>query len=664
MAIDKVTLQILANHYRAASESMAYTLFRTAYSVFVKETQDFTTLLVTPDGKTFTYSLDIGATWYCGLDMGNLIRAIKDYEEGDICITNDPYHGFVCTHTPDINLWMPIFYEGKLLCFASGFVHHTDVGGTVPASLSRELKEVFQEGIRIPPMKLFKAGTLNEEVLQILLNNVRVPDQNWGDMKAHIAGLKTGERKIKEMAEKFGVETFQKGIEDLLDYSEQQTRSIIREIPDGEYFFSDYIDDDAVSSAPCRLALTMKVQGDEMVLDFTGSDPQLASSFNIPTGGFEHHTLVLVALYLAFRTLDPNLNLNAGVTRPLHCILPEGTVVNPQFPAAVGMRTLTCIRLQDVIAGCLAQAIPEKMPACHSGSCSLMAVSTTDRKTGRRLVATIEPMMGGGGACGVHDGPNGAGGNLSFLENTPVEINEAEIPIEILRYELVPDSGGAGKYRGGLSVILDFQVFSPEDSITARNRDRVKFQAWGVLGGKAGKPSRFMLNPRKENEIDLGNTDFALLAPMDVVSIVSSGGGGWGNPLERPVEAVLLDVRRGFVTRDGARNEYGVVINGDDVDIRATEHLKEEMSAKICLSHFDFGAFREEYENVWSNEMYKVLTHILQTVPVKWKSFVKSKLWKAVEDERSFGPVDPNLLYQKFKDLNESYHLPSIVIAG
>lgn len=461
MAIDKVTLQILANHCRAAAESMAYTLFRTAYSVFVKETQDFTTLLVTPSGKTFAYSLDIGATWYAGVDMGNLIAGIPKYEEGDIGITNDPYAGFVVTHTPDINLWMPIFYEGKLICFAAGFIHHTDVGGTVPASLSRNLKEIFQEGIRIPPMKLFKANRLNEEVLRILLNNVRVPDQSWGDMKAHIAALKTGERKVQEMVRKFGLETFQEGIEDLLDYAEEQTRSIIREIPDGNYHFSDYIDEDAVSGAPCRLALTMKVHGDEMSLDFTGSDPQLASSFNIPTGGFERHTLILVALYLAFRTLDPNLTLNAGVTRPIRCYLPEGTIVNPQFPAAVGMRTLTCVRLQDVIAGCLFQAIPEKMPACHSGSCSLMAVSTADRMTGQRIVATIEPMLGGGGGCPSHDGPNGAGGNLSFLVNTPVEINEAEVPIQILRYELVPDSGGAGKFRGGGSPqSWNFRFFS------------------------------------------------------------------------------------------------------------------------------------------------------------------------------------------------------------
>ena len=212
MSIDKVTLGILANHCRAAAESMAYTLYRTAHSTFVKETEDFTTGLATPKGDTFAAPLDLGATWFVGLDYANVIHAIDGYEEGDVCLTNDPYSGFVCTHPPDLHLWKPIFHEGELVCFAVGHIHNTDVGGAVPASLSRTLTEVHQEGLRIPPMKLYERGQLNQQLLDILWTNVRVPEQNWGDLKAQVAAMASGERKVHEMIAKFGIEVFRTGI--------------------------------------------------------------------------------------------------------------------------------------------------------------------------------------------------------------------------------------------------------------------------------------------------------------------------------------------------------------------------------------------------------------------------------------------------------------------
>ncbi|MBM3573844.1 MAG: hydantoinase B/oxoprolinase family protein, partial [Alphaproteobacteria bacterium] len=245
MAIDKVTLQILANHCAAATESMAYTLFRTAYSTFVKETEDFTTGLLNPEGLTFASPMDLGATWFVGLDYGDAIKMIPEYRDGDLCLTNDPYSGYACTHSPDMHLWKPIFWQGELVCFSAGHIHNTDVGGAVPASLSRTLTEVHQEGIRIPPTRLYDRGKLNDELLRVLMTNVRVPEQNWGDLKAQIAAMTTGERKVHEMIGRFGIDIFRQGIKDLLDYSEQQARNLIRSIPDGEYFFCDYMDEDA-----------------------------------------------------------------------------------------------------------------------------------------------------------------------------------------------------------------------------------------------------------------------------------------------------------------------------------------------------------------------------------------------------------------------------------
>jgi N-methylhydantoinase B len=662
MAIDKVTLQIFANHCRAATESMAYTLYRTAHSTFVKETQDFTTGLATPEGKTFAAPMDLGATWFVGLDYGKVIDLISDYEEGDVCLTNDPYSGFVCTHAVDIHLWKPIFYGGDLVCFSVGHIHNTDIGGAVPASCSRTLTEIYQEGIRIPPLKLFKRGELNEELLKILLTNVRQPEQNWGDLKALIAALNTGERKVHEIISKFGIDEFNEGIHSLLDYTEIQTRAIINSIPDGDYFFSDYIDEDSVSGPPCRLAITMKVRGDRIDLDFTGSDPQLTSSLNIPTGGFKRHTLLLVAIFHAFYTLDPNLLLNTGITQPFDCVLPEGTVVNPQFPAAVGMRSMTAGRLQDVILGCLSQAIPEKMPSASSGTGSMVNVSTINQRTGKHIMASIEPMIGGAGGLPFADGPNGSGGNLSFLANTPIEINEAEVPIKILRYELVPDSGGAGKFRGGLGCSLSFQVFSPNTVITARNRDRSLFRAWGVLGGKAGSLTKFLLNPGTSNERNLGNTDIISLEPEDIIEIISSGGGGWGNPLERDVNSVLADVLPGFVSKTAAKSEYGVVINDDQVDPEASKMLRTKLRSLENISHFDFGREREKYERTWTKELYEALTIVLASIPVNWRFLVKHKIWHTIEDLSSRRNVDVSDIYKAFEDLKKRFPLSTAIL--
>ena len=458
MSIDKVALQVFANHCRAATEHMAYTLYRTAQSTFVKETEDFTIGLLTPQGKTFAIPLDLGATWFPGLDYGEAIKLVMGaYQDGDIAFTNDPYSGFVSTHTPDLHMWKPVFHEGELVAFACGHIHNTDIGGAVPASLSRTLVEIHQEGIRFTPAKLYKAGVLNEELLQVMMTNVRQPDQNWGDLKAFVGALNTGARKVSDIIAKFGVEIFREGAEDLMDYAEHQARDILNFVPDGEYFFSDFIDEDSDTARnPCRLALNLKIKGDSAVLDFTGSDPQLTSSINVPTGGFAHHTLMLVGVYYVLYTLNPNLLLNCGLTRPFTCILPKGTIVNPEFPAAVGMRSLTCGRIRSLIFGAFSLAVPDRMPAAPAGSSSIVNVMTTENQTGKRIIAAINPVVGGAGGMPHRDGPDGSGADAAYLKNTPIELVESEVPIEILRYGLAPDSGGAGRYRGGLGTWLEF----------------------------------------------------------------------------------------------------------------------------------------------------------------------------------------------------------------
>ena len=650
MAIDKITLQILSNHCTAAAESMARTLVRTAHSTFVKESEDFTCGLVSPDGQTFASPFDMGATWFVGLNYRRALELIEEYQEGDIIICNDPYSGFVCTHSPDMHVWKPVFHDGELMCFVAGHVHNTDIGGAVPASLSRQLTEVHQEGIRIPPTKLVRAGVLNQELLNIILTNVRMPDQNWGDMKAQIASVNIGELKVKEIIKRFGKDTFRDGIGDLLDLADVQARQVIRTIPNGEYFFADYMDEDSPNGYPARLALTLTVKDDEMVFDYTGSDPQVASSIHIPTGGDERHVLMMVGAVYVLYTLDSTILRNSGLLRSSRCILPKGSLVNPEFPAAVGMRSLGVGRLMSTIFGAFAQARPDILQAGPGHGGPLLNVRTTDNKTGRNVMANISPITSGAGASAAGDGSEGCGASQGFFKNTPVEINEADVPIKILEYGLAKDSGGPGKHRGGLSTTMKFQVFAPNTVLTARNRDRVRFTPWGIAGGSAGKSSLFLQNPDTGQEINLGNTDVVNAKPGDVIRVTAAGGGGWGPAHERSVEAVLTDVRGGFISEQGAAQDYGVVISHGEIDVPATLTRRQEMVAQASNEFFGHSPGRIAYEKVWTRPLYEKLTDLLWQVPVNWRYLMKHRLMAAV-DELEDQDVTDNDLQKAFDSL-------------
>ena len=632
MAIDRVTLEILENHSRAAAESMGYTLFRTAHSAFVKETQDFSTGLMTPAGECFATPNDIGAVWFTTHHYGGAIDAIDDYAEGDICLTNDPYSGYVATHTPDIHLWKPVFHEGEIACFVGNHIHHTDVGGAVPASLSRKSTDVHQEGIRIRPAKLISGGEVNQQLRDILLANVRAPDQNWGDLKAQIAAVNTGERKVHEMIAKFGFPTFRDGIEEVLDYAEAQAREVVRSLPDGEYYFADYIDEDSVDGNPCRLALNLIIDGDSVVFDLSGCDPQPDSALNMPTGNNPRHALLMAGLVWVLYSLDPTILMNAGTARLCRADVPEGSVLNPLYPAAVGMRTLSVVRLIGVVIGAFAQAAPDRLPASPSSGGPVMNINTFDTVSGRRVVASIDPMAGGAGGNPVEDGTDGSGAHLGALRNTPVEVNETEVPFHIVRYGMVRDSGGAGRYRGGLGAELEFEAWSPNTTITARNLDRTRFCAWGVQHGHTGAPGSFLLNPGTNHEFNYGNTDVVTVGPGDVVRIVSDGGGGWGSPLDRPADDVLMDVRRGFVSIEGAARDYGVVIEAGAVDLEATAAKRIALVAEQPTGFYDYGAEREAFEAVWTRANYAVLTEIFSALPIHWRFFVKRRIFALVDD--------------------------------
>ncbi|MBL3569858.1 hydantoin utilization protein B [Rhodovulum sp. BSW8] len=626
---DRMTLQVLANHARAAAENMAHTLHRTAHSAFVKETQDFTVMLMDRAGQTFAVPMELGATWYPGLTYGRAIDMVDDYRPGDVAFTNDPYSGHVATHAPDTHLWKPIFADGEIVAWSGGHIHNTDMGGAVPASLSRALTEIHQEGLRFPPMKLVNEGVFDAQILRIMSTNVRKPDLNIGDIRALVGALNTGERKVHAMIAKFGKAAFLDGVAGLLDHAEAQARAVLAAMPDGTWEFADYADEDSEKANPCRLKLRLTIRGDEAILDFTGSDPQLASSLNVPSGGDPRHTMLLVGVYYVLYTLNPQILLNTGLTRPFTCIAPEGTVLNPVAPAAVGMRSLTCARLRSVIFGAFSQAVPDRLPAAPAGNNCIVNVMTTDDRSRRTVIAAVNPVVGGGGGMPHRDGTNGSGADAAYLKNTPIEITETETPVEFVKYGLARDSGGPGRWRGGLATEMAFRVFAPDTRITARNRDRSFFRPWGVLGGRAAGLSDMVVNPGTPDERRLGNVDTAVLQPGDVLEIRSAGGGGRGDPMAREPWRVAEDVARGYVSAKAAERDYGVVLRDGTVDGPATAALRAR--ATPAPGHFHFGPERDGYEAQWTPAAYDALTAILSALPIHWRFFAKTEIFARME---------------------------------
>lgn len=631
MRTDPITLQILKNYSRATAESMATTLYRVAHSTFVKETEDFTIQLLDQFGKTVAAPVDLGATWYPGHDYEAGIGLLgEDYEPGDIVITNDPYSGYLATHSPDVVMWKPVFHEGRIISFCGGHIHNVDVGGAVPASLSRALTDVHQEGIRTPPVKLYRRGELDRSLLRLLLTNVRIPEQNWGDLQAQVAAMNTGERRTLDLVRRFGAQTIIDGFADILDYAEAQARSVLRSVPDGEYTFVEYSDEDGPDGDPLRLKLTLRIIGDGAELDFTGTDPQTFSSLNVPTGGHPRHSLLLVGVYYVLSALQPGILLNFGTTRAFTCNVPEGSVLNPQFPAAVGMRSLTCGRLRSLIFGAFATAVPDRMPSAPAGATSIINMAAEDRRTGRRTITAIAPIVGGGGGMPHRDGTDGSGADAAYLKNSPIEITETEAPVHIERYGLMTDTGGPGQHRGGMAQILEFRATSPDAFVTARNRDRSKFQPWAILGGMPGPTGSFTLNPGKPHAVDLGNTDTLRLAPGDLLRIVSPGGAGRGDPFQRDPEKVLRDVKAGRVSIEKARQDYGVVIEDGKIVDDSTSAMR---NARPERSGFDPGRMRHDHENRWTEDAYQTLHALLQTLPVSWRAPLKRRLFAAVRGD-------------------------------
>jgi N-methylhydantoinase B len=615
MITDKIGLEIMSNRFQAIVDEMAQALFRTAYTVFIKETQDYGAALVSTKGEVFAASRRYGVLMMIGKPMDDAIKAIgDDVREGDIFISNDPEAtGGMATHLNDVYLWAPIFHDGKLVCYAWSFVHMTDVGGRVSGSIAPSSYELAQEGVRVPPQKLFREGILDETFLKMFLANTRTGEQNWGDMKACIAALNTAQRRLAEIIRRFGSANVSQSIDNVLNYAEAQARRVISTVPEGTYRFADFIEADMVGLGLLRVNLALTVKGGEFLMDFTGTAPEVRAALNLPSFSKNGHWMLVTGLVNWLCTREPTIAYNAGLVRPFKITIPKGTIINPGKGAAYGARYSTSHKVCDVIIGALAQAVPDQLPATDSGQGGILMVATSDPVTSETKVSVVQPVVGGSGGRPMADGVDGTMVILNFLKNVPTELLEREMPEILIRhYGLREDSGGAGKYRGGTGTIIEFEIHAPYSTVTARNLERYIFPPAGRQGGEPGTTGYTLLNPGTADEKNIGKIDILQVGVGDIVHMGTQGGGGYGDPLERSPNQVLSDVLDGYVSRKTALLSYGVAIDADGkIDLPATVQKRDAIrSARNGepLKAINFGPIREAYEKQWPASLHDAIS--------------------------------------------------------
>ncbi len=569
---DSITMQVIRYAMEQVADEMGRTLVRTGRSTVIKEIEDITCAVFDRHGNTIAQAHH-APMLLTGFELG--MRALvkkyrpEDLDEGDIIMFNDPYAGG--QHVMDLVTFAPVHYEGRLAGFVGSIAHHSDLGGAAPGGTAGGLTEIYLEGLRFPMVKLYKKGNEDPELFGILENNIRVPDKTLGDIRAQASADFVGVQRTQDIYDKYGAEVVQKCEEMLLDYSESRIRAGLRKIPDGTYTGVDYIDDDGQSDEPIKLQVNIHKKGDEVVVDFEGTAKQVKGNINCPIA-----TVHAAVYYALIAVIDPHVPPNSGCYRPFTVEAEAGLIVNPRMPAAVGARTNTSQKIAEAMMLALSKAVPDRVQAgCH-GQITNCGFSGYHPVTGKRFVY-IDIQGGGAGARPTKDGRDGQDSHLARFKNTPIEAVELEYPVRILRYEFIPDSGGAGEYRGGLTVRRDIEVLTDNVSL-ARYGDRQRFGPFGLFGGKEGSKGKFILNPDSPGQRRLKSKGLDVLNEGDVVSLRLPGAGGYGDPLERDLNLLLQDVRDGKVSLRSAREDYEVVIDPKtlQIDEEATKRLRGE----------------------------------------------------------------------------------------
>lgn len=542
-ALDQLRLEILSSALTALTEEIEITLLRSAYSQVVKEAQDASCAIFTAQGRIVAQPVVIPG--HLGSMKYMLAACLGDFPAdalvpGDVLITNDPYQGG--SHLPDIALYRPIFDAGSLIAFAGCIIHYTDVGGMVPGSNPQRATELYQEGLVLPPMKLHEAGKPNETLRKLIRANVRNPDMFFGDLNAQESALATGERRVRQIVERFGGENVRQAMDTLIAVTEQKARTEIAAMRRGSYTFEDFMDHDGIDLAkPVGIRVRLDVLPDRLRFDFTGTDPQVKGPLNAPLS--KAWTTVF---YCVMCALSDDIAFNDGLTGLIEIHVPEGTVLNPRHPAAVNARSVTVNRVADVVLGALAQVVPDRIGAQSCGVPTGVSFGGIDPRTGRSFVF-YESYCGGMGATRHGDGADAVSTGTSNAMNIPVEAIEIDYPIRINRYELAPDTGGAGRFRGGLGLVREYEMLAESSSINVRG-DRARFAPRGVDGGGDGAKSRYLLfETAAPNGRELPSKYSSQILTGDRLRVTTPGGGGCGDPAEREAEALDRDVRDGKV---------------------------------------------------------------------------------------------------------------------
>jgi N-methylhydantoinase B len=570
---DPIAFELFKNAIFSIADEMALTVVRTTYSGVLKDNMDFSTALADADGKLVAQGLTLpGHLGSIPTALESIMRQFGDnMGPGDIFIMNDPFDGGM--HLPDIFVIKPLFVDGIRVAFAATVCHHTDVGGRVPGSNASDSTEVYAEGLRIAPMKMYEAGRRNDTLFTFIEKNVRVPVKVFGDLRAQLAACHIAERQFLELVEGHGADIVRLYMQEVIDYAERLTRAAVAKLPDGVYHFEDWIDDDGIDvGKPIRLFVTLTKTGDSLSADWTGSSPQVKGAIN--------NTLsyTKAATYCAIRSvLPPGIPNNEGVFRAIEVIAPPGTIANVVLPGATAARGLTGFRMVDCCFGALAMMVPDQVFAASDGGNTGISIGGYDAD--RKPFIYVDFTCGTWGGRPFADGLDGNSNMFANMASTSVEITEAEQPIQILAYEFMADRAGAGKYRGGTPYRRDYRFLEAEAILQVRS-DRRTIRPYGLYGGHPGKPSSNYLNPDDENQ-PLESKLTMTIRRGEVFRHELAGAGGWGDPLEREPQAVLKDVRNELISLAAAADDYGVVIDTHTwtIDEAATERCRAGLRA-------------------------------------------------------------------------------------
>ncbi len=568
--LDPIRLEVVRGALAAIGDEMALGLQRAAYSTNIKTRLDFSCAIfdrsVRLIAQSFTQPVHLGSLAYF------VPRIVGEYgverlRPGDGLLSNDGHGGGI--HLNDVCLVSPVFHGERLIAFVAAMAHHVDVGGGTPGSIGL-FQEIFQEGVIIPPTLFVKDGQVDENVFRLILKNVRSPRETGGDVRAQVAGVNIGMRRLREMIERYSLPGFFQAVEQLLDYTERRVRADLARIPRGVYQAEGYLDDDGFTDEPITVVVKITVQDGRVIYDLTGSDPQRPCPVNTT------FAMTFSSCAYSLRALmDPDLPMNDGFYRVLEVIAPPGTIVHSRPPAAIGAGSETGQRVCETAFLALYQAVPERVTAGSKGAMCNTGFGALSPRTGDYFVF-YEAQAGGYGARATRDGIDAIQPHMQNTENAPIEESEANYPVRFMRYELIPDSEGAGRFRGGLGLRRDY---CPEGAVVfSVLSERAKFPPWGLAGGGPARPARYIRNP--DGEARAYPSKFSVqLQAGEVMSIQMAGGGGYGPPWEREPWRVLEDVLAEKVSVQRAREAYGVVIDPKSgrVDEEATAAARQRM---------------------------------------------------------------------------------------